>query len=112
MAVGFDHVTSHLSARNAPYAIVPDILAHNFPTGRQKVGHSGATTASAAIFEVKTYSACNTRFTYPTTIHPADRRAQDVKHQYIGKFKKVDCVFVADVVGDGTGNVVGPFEMA
>ena len=30
-----NHVISHLSARNAPYAIVLDILAHNFPTGRQ-----------------------------------------------------------------------------
>ena len=49
-----NHVASHLSARNAPYAIVPDILAHNLPTGHQKLGHSGATTVSPAIFDVKT----------------------------------------------------------
>ena len=68
-----NHVTLHLSVRNAPYAILPDILAHNFPTGCQKVGHSDATTASPAIFEVKTYSACTTRYTHPTTTHPAHR---------------------------------------
>ena len=83
-----NHVTLHLSARNAPYAIVPDILAHNFPTGCQKVGHSGATTASLAIFEVKSYSAFTTRYNHQTTIHPTDRRARGVKQQYSGKFKR------------------------
>ena len=28
-----NHVMSHLSAKKAPYAFVPDILVHNFPTG-------------------------------------------------------------------------------
>ena len=61
---------------------------------------------------MKTYSACTTRYTHPTTIHLADRRALGVKQKYSRKFKKLDCIFAADVVGDGTGNVVGPFEMA
>ena len=32
--------------------------------------------------------------------------------EYSGKFKKLDNVFAAEVVGDGTEDVVGPFERA
>lgn len=32
-----NHVSSTPNTRRAPHAIVPDLLAHNFPTGRQQV---------------------------------------------------------------------------
>ena len=61
---------------------------------------------------MKTYSACKTRYDHPTTIHPADRRARNIRQDYSGKFKKLDSVFAADVVGGGSGDIIGPFERA
>ena len=41
-----------------------------------------------------------------------DQRAHEVILSYDQKFKKLDSLFAADVVGDGTSQVVGPFEAA
>jgi len=41
-----NHVTSHPSARKAPFAIVPDLHARNYPTGRQRVNNRGATSSA------------------------------------------------------------------
>ena len=35
-----------------------------------------------------------------------------VTQSYSRKFRKLDCNFATDVVGDGTSGVVGPFEAA
>ena len=42
--------------RNARHAVVPDIHATNYPTGRQVINASGATRSADAIFEIKTYN--------------------------------------------------------
>ncbi len=39
-----------------------------------------------------------------------DLRADEVVLSYDRKFKKLDSLFATDVVGDGTGDIVGPFE--
>jgi hypothetical protein len=41
-----------------------------------------------------------------------DRCAHEVILSYDQKFKKLDSLFAANVVGDGTSEVVGPFEAA
>ena len=50
-----DHIAAQTSARNSPHAIVPDILAHEYPAGRQTINDSGASSSGEAFFEVKTY---------------------------------------------------------
>ena len=106
-----NHVSSHPNARKAPHAIVPDVHAWNYPTGRQRVNDSGATSSAEAIFEVKTYTACNSRYNHNnTTTKPAERRAREISLSYKRKFKKLDTLFASDVVGDGSGDITGPFE--
>jgi hypothetical protein len=39
-------------------------------------------------------------------------RAHEVILSYDPEFKKLDCFYTADVVGDGTSEVVGLFEAA
>ncbi len=41
-----------------------------------------------------------------------DWRTHEVILSYDQKFKKLDSLFAADVVGNGTSEVVGPFEAA
>ena len=92
---------------------MPDIHAYNYPTGRQRVNDSGATASGEAIFEVKTYVACKTRYKHNNiSTRPADRRASEVLSEYRGKFRKLDKQFASDVVGDGRNNIVGPFSQA
>ena len=106
------HVSAAPNARKAPHAIVPDIHALNFSTGKQRVNDSGATTTAEAFFEMKTYTACKSRYQYNnTTRNPADRRATEVSGAYSSKFRKLDRLFAAEVVGEGD-HVVGPFSAA
>ena len=108
-----NHVSSHPNARKAPHSIVPDIHTRNFPVGCQTINDSGAISAAEAFFEVKTYTACKSRYKHNNTnIKPADRRAREITQSYKRKFKKLDTLFAADVVGDGDGDVTGPFEQA
>ena len=51
-----NHVSAHPNARKAPHAIVPDIHAFNYPTGKQRVNASGATLSVEAFCEVKTFT--------------------------------------------------------
>ena len=82
-----DHVANHPSARNAPFAIVPDLHARNYPTGRQRVNDSGATMSVEALFEVKTYTACPTRYKENNaTTGPAEQRATLISQEYSRKF--------------------------
>ena len=108
-----NHVSSVPNSRKAPHAIVPDIHAFNWPTGSQRFNDSGVSSAAEAFFEVKTFSGCKSRYKQNnSTIKPADRRAREVTREYPRKFKKLDELFAAEVVGDGTGDAVGPFEAA
>ncbi len=71
----FNHLSSHRDIRNAPHAVVPDIHATNFPAGRQTINDGGATMSTEAIFEIKTFTACNTRYDRNNaTMSPAYRR--------------------------------------
>ena len=100
------------NTRNAPHALVPDIQAYNFPTGRQSGGHNRSTPETPAIFKVKTYTGYKTRYHHPNTVIPADRRARVVLGEYTGKFRRLDKKFASDVVGNITGPVVGSFTWA
>ena len=62
---------------------MPVILAHNFPTRRQCVNDSGATSSAEAIFEVKTYTAFKSRYDKDnSTTSLADRRAKEIEQEY------------------------------
>ncbi len=108
-----NHVSSLPNAQKAPHATVPDIHALNFPTGGQQVNDSGATSAAEAFFEIKTLMACKSQYDHNNTnLRPVDWRAHEVILSYDQKFKKLDSLYAADVVGNGTREVVGPFEAA
>jgi len=99
--------------RNARDAIVPDIHARNFPIERQPINDSGATRSADAIFEVKTFTICKSRYNHNNTlVNPANRRAKEVVQEYNSKFKRLDALFASDIVGDGTNSIVGPFQTA
>ena len=68
--------------RHLTLYVVPDIHATNFPVGRQTINDSGAVSAAEAIFEIKTYSTCNTwyRHNNNSKVKPANRRAKLVVH--------------------------------
>ncbi|EJK51883.1 hypothetical protein THAOC_28906, partial [Thalassiosira oceanica] len=103
------HVSQCPNARNAPFGMIPDLHAQNYPTGRQRVNDSGSHLSAEAIFEVKTFVACNSRYgNNNSQISPANRRAKQVCQTYVLKTKKLDNKFAPEIVGDGTGNVVGP----
>jgi hypothetical protein len=106
-----NHVSSNPDAQKVPHAIVPDIHAFNFPTGGQQVNDSGATSAAEAFFEIKTFMACKSRYNHNNTkLRPVNWCTHEVILSYDWKFRKLDCLFAADVGGDGTSEVVGPFE--
>ena len=46
------HVSSHPFARRAPHSIVPDLHAHNFPTVRQRMNDSSATSSAEAFLKL------------------------------------------------------------
>ena len=89
--------------RHARHAVVPDIHATNYPTGRQVVNASRATRSADAIFEVKTYNFCPTRYNHNNqNINPAaNQRAREIVNQYRCKIRNLDVMFAAAVVGDG-----------
>ena len=108
-----NHVSSSPNSRNAQHAIFPDLHAHNFPTDRQRVNDSKTTSSAEAIFKVKTYTACITRYNHNnTTTKPPDQRAREVTNEYSRKFRKLDTVFAEEVVGNGENGTTGPIEIA
>jgi hypothetical protein len=75
--------------------------------------YSGATSAAKAFFEIKTFTVCKSRYDHNnTTLRLVDGHANEVILSYDQKFKKLDHLFAADAVGDGTSDIVGPFEAA
>ena len=83
------------------------------PLRRQVVNASGATRSADAIFEVKKYNFCPTRYNHNNqNINPANRRARDIVNQYNCKVRNLDVMFAASVVVDGNNNVIGPFKNA
>ena len=57
-----NHLPSEAERRNSIFAIVPDILAFEYPAGKQIVNDSGATQSEEAFCEVKSYQANKTRY--------------------------------------------------
>ena len=108
-----NHVARGEGGRRAMHAIIPDAHATNFPAGKQTVNDSGAKRDAEAFFEIKTMTACKSRYGHNNNrMDPVDRRAKLVVQSYSRKFKKLDKKFAADVVGDGNSGTVGPFEAA
>ena len=70
-------------------------------------------SAAEAFFKVVPFTACKSRYDHNNTnLRPVDGHAHEVILSYDQKFKKLDSLFAANVVGDGTSEVVGPFEAA
>lgn len=110
-----NRVSRHSNARKTPHYVVPDLRAWNFPTGKQRVNDSDTTMTAEAFFGVKTYTLRRSRYNNNNndTTKPSDRWAKEIVISYSQKFKKLDSIFAADIVGDGSNNVVGrPFEAA
>ena len=118
--VGEPHINSYINHvarrdgnRRAMHAIIPDIHATNFPVGKQRVNDSGSRRDAEAFFEVKTFTACKTRYGQNNSkMTPVNRRAKLVVQSYNRKFKRLDNNFATDVVGDGNNGITGPFEAA
>ena len=84
------------------HAIIPDLHATNFPVGKQRVNDSGLTRDAEAFFEVKTFTACKSRYGHNNKrATPVNQRAQGMVQSYNRKFKRLDNNFATDVVGDG-----------
>jgi hypothetical protein len=81
-----NHMIFHPNAHNTPYAIVPDIMVHNYLTGHQLVTHSIAMTTVSEIFEVKTYTDCKIQYNHLITVSLPNRRANTIKSKYVGQF--------------------------
>ena len=75
-----NHISSHASARKAPFAIIPDLRARNSPAGKQMVNDRGITSTAEAFFEIKTYIACKTCYSHNNndTNKPPDHRAWEI----------------------------------
>ena len=81
------------------------------PTEGQQVNDSGTTSAAGAFLESKLSRHAKSQYNHNNTnLRPVDRCANDVILYYDQKFKKLDCRFAADVVGDGSNDIMGPFE--
>ena len=69
--VGEPHITSYINHiartdgnRRAMHAIIPDLHATNFPVGKQRVNDSGSRRDAEAFFEMKTFTACKSRYSH------------------------------------------------
>ena len=110
-----NHITEHPNPKSALHAIIPDIHAYNYLLGRQRINDSKASTTDEAFFELKTMTACVSRYGHVNTdTTAAERRAKAINVNYHKRFKKLDEVFAcSDVVGDGTiTGIIEPFEAA
>jgi hypothetical protein len=58
-----NHITEHTNQRSALHAIIPDIHAYNYPSERQRINDSGASTTDEAFFEIKTMTPCVITYT-------------------------------------------------
>ena len=65
------------------------MYALNFPVRNGTINDSGAIRAGEAIFEMKTMTACPTRYAHNNKILPANRRAKEVRREYVRMFKKL-----------------------
>ena len=98
------HITEQSNFRQSHYCIIPDIQALNFPDKNGTINDSGAIRAGEAIFEVKTMTACKTRYAHNNdNILPANRRAKEVRSEYARKFKKLDEKFDWEAANDTPG---------
>ena len=92
-----NHITEHTNQRSAQHAIIPDIHAYNYPSERQRINDSGASTTDEAFFEIKTMTPCRSRYGHANTdTTAAERRAKAICVNYHKRFKKLDEVFVSD----------------
>ena len=85
-----NHVSREANAREAPHAIVPDIHAHNFLVRKQTINDNEANRAAEAFFEVKTSTACKTRYDHNNNhIHLVDRCTKLICQSYWNKLKNL-----------------------
>ena len=77
------------------------------------VNGSGAKSTSEAIFEVKTFTACKSRYNFNNTAinHAADCRTKSVVSEYTSRFQNLDKHCAPDVVGDVTVELQDPLNL-
>ena len=103
---------SYPNIKKARHVIVPDLHTTNYQAGHQQVNCSSSTITAEVIFEVKTYCANNTNYSHSNTIPPSARQSRKVSLVYAQIFKKVDRMFVPEIVAGDNDQVVRSFEMA
>jgi hypothetical protein len=108
-----NHVSSHPIAQKAPYAIVPDIHAFNFQQEGSKLMTVGPCLLLTRSLKSKHSQHTKADMTAATPIlgQWINMRTKS-SYLVIKNSRSLDCLFAADVVGDGTSEVVGPFEAA
>ena len=86
------HAVEHRDVRRSTYCIIPDIHALNLPARNGTINDSGAISIRGeAIFEMKTMTACKTRYANNNdNTLSTNRRAKEVRREYLRKFKKLD----------------------
>jgi hypothetical protein len=75
------------NARKAQHAIVLDIYALTFPTGRQQLNDSGATSAVEMFFEIKTFTS--------QKFHYVQKLIMLIFSQWIGGLMRLSCLMTA-----------------
>ena len=85
------HHAQERDARRSPWSVIPDLHAMNFPARNGAINDSGAISSGEAIFEMKTMTACISRYgNNNDNSLPANRRAKEVRREYARKFQKLD----------------------
>ena len=69
------------------------------------------TVVPPSIFEMKTITACPTRYNFAQT-KAVESRATGIKSEYVRKVKRIDQVFAPNVTEDSTDGASGPFQNA
>ena len=92
---------------------MPDVHALIFQAGKLSINYSGSSRETEALFEIKTFTTCKSRYAHKNTkTAPVDRRVRTIVSSYRRKFKTLDMKYVVDVMGDGKGDIKGQFETA
>ena len=91
--------------------MVPDIIVYNYPSSDRPRRAGRNCSTAPAIFEMKTITACPTRYNFAQT-KAVESRATGIKSEYVRKVKRIDQVFAPNVTGDSNDGASGPFQNA
>ena len=76
--------------------MVPDVIVYNYPSSDSPRRAGRNCSTAPAIFEMKTFTACPTRYNFAQT-KAVESRATGIKSEYVRKVKRIDQVFAPHV---------------